>query len=173
MFAAPSVRWTDPRAQLLNGAGWQTVRAETLAGLGLAAPGAAHLTELAGALDAAWRLLAQRLEQAGPEVSVRLVPAEDGRVKLAVDRLEAIGESESLKTLRAETHPVHQRVLVRGISVKWAQDVHEFRQRQDPVPLRRERTVSALAGVGVGAQHAMRPASVLAASVGGIHLHLG
>ncbi|MBB5781869.1 TnpA family transposase [Nonomuraea jabiensis] len=101
VFAAPSVRWADPRAQLLDGAAWQAVRAETLAGLGLAAPVAAHLAELTGALDAARRLLARRLEQAGPEASVRLVPGEDGRVKLAVDRLEAIGESESLKTLRA------------------------------------------------------------------------
>ncbi|GAT70050.1 transposase [Planomonospora sphaerica] len=101
VFACPSVRWADPRTRLLDGPAWQAVREETLAGLGLAMPVHRHLSELVGALDAAWHLLAERLEQAGPEASVRLVPAADGRVKLAVDRLEAVGESDSLKRLRA------------------------------------------------------------------------
>lgn len=100
IFASPSVRWADPRAQLLDGAGWRGVRGEVLAGLGLAGPAERHLAELAGELDAAWRLLAGRLAEAGTDAPVRLVPEADGRIKLAVDRLEAIGEPASLTELR-------------------------------------------------------------------------
>ena len=51
-------------------------------------------------LDAAWRLLADRMAEAGANAPVRLVSEDDGRIKLAVDRLEAIGEPESLTRLR-------------------------------------------------------------------------
>jgi TnpA family transposase len=100
IFAAPSVRWADPRAQLLDGAGWHGVRDEVLAGLGLTGPTDRHLAGLTGELDAAWRLLADRLAEAGTDAPVRLVPDADGRIKLAVDRLEAIGEPASLTQLR-------------------------------------------------------------------------
>lgn len=71
-------------------------------GGGLADPVESHLRELTGTLDAAWRLLAQRLEEAGPDASVRITPAgDDGRVRLAVDRLDAVGEPDSLVELRA------------------------------------------------------------------------
>jgi hypothetical protein len=50
---------------------------------------------MAGELDAASRLLAARLAEAGTDVPVRLVPDADGRIKLAVDRLEAMGEPAS------------------------------------------------------------------------------
>jgi TnpA family transposase len=102
VFAGPSLRWADPRAQLLDGAEWSAVRGEVLAGLGLAEPAERHLSELTVALDAAWRLLGQRLEEAGPDASMRVVPGDvDGRVKLAVERLDAVGEPESLVQLRA------------------------------------------------------------------------
>ncbi|MEU6409195.1 hypothetical protein [Microbispora sp. NPDC046933] len=93
VFAALSARWVDPRAQLLDGAAWQAVRADILAGLGLAAPVQTHLAELAG-----------------PQASVRLVPTDEGRVKLAVGRPEAAGESESLKSLRATVAAMLPRV---------------------------------------------------------------
>ena len=100
IFAAPSARWADPRAQLLDGTGWQGVRDEVLTGLGLTGAADRHLAELVRALDTGWRLLADRLAEAGTDATVRLVPDADGRIKLAVDRLEAIGEPESLTRLR-------------------------------------------------------------------------
>jgi TnpA family transposase len=100
IFAAPSARWADPRAQLLDGTGWQGVRDEVLTGLGLTGAADRHLAELVRALDTGWRLLADRLAAAGTDAPVRLVPDADGRIKLAVDRLEAIGEPESLTRLR-------------------------------------------------------------------------
>lgn len=100
IFADPSARWADPRAQLLDGEGWDGVRSEVLTGLGLAETADRHLGGLVRELDAAWRLLADRMADAGAEAPVRLVPEDDGRIKLAVDRLEAIGEPESLTRLR-------------------------------------------------------------------------
>ena len=55
IFAAPSLRWADPRAMLLHGPAWEAVRPEIAAGLGLAGPPEEHLRELARSLDAAWR----------------------------------------------------------------------------------------------------------------------
>jgi hypothetical protein len=82
-----------------------------LAGLGLAEPAERHLSELTGGLDAAWRLLGQRLEEAGPDASVRIVRGDvDGRVKLAVERLDAVGEPASLVQLRAAVAAMLPRV---------------------------------------------------------------
>jgi TnpA family transposase len=100
IFARPSVRWADPRAQLLDGDAWDGVRGEVLTGLGLAEPADRHLSGLVRELDAAWRLLADRMAGARQDAPVRLVPGDDGRIRLAVDRLEAIGEPESLTWLR-------------------------------------------------------------------------
>jgi len=100
VFAEPSQRWADPRARLLDGAEWTVVRDEVLAGLGLTDPVQQHLTEYATTLDAAWRQLAQRIEEAGPDASVRVVPGEAGRMRLSVQRLEKLGDPPSLVDLR-------------------------------------------------------------------------
>ena len=100
LFAAPSLRWADPRAMLLHGSAWEAVRAEITASLGLAGPAEEHLRDLARSLDTAWREMTQRLAAAGPEASVQIVPAECDRVRLSVERLDAIGEPEPLKQLR-------------------------------------------------------------------------
>lgn len=63
VFARPSLRCSDPRVHLLDGADWLAVRDEVLAGLGLGEPVEAHLAGYAAALDATWRLLAQRIEE--------------------------------------------------------------------------------------------------------------
>jgi len=100
VFAHPSLRWSDPRARPLDGADWLAVRDEVLTGLGLAGPVDEHLAEYAATLDAAWRLLVQRIEEAGPDASVRIVPGAGGRMRLSVERLEALGEPPSLVVLR-------------------------------------------------------------------------
>ncbi|KJE25284.1 transposase, TnpA family [Frankia torreyi] len=110
VFALRSQRWSDPRARLLADEGWDRVRGEVLAGLGLAAPVETHLRELAGSLDAAWRQTVDRLAEAGPDSPVRVEPAADGRMRLAVSRLEALGEPDSLVALRATTAAMLPRV---------------------------------------------------------------
>lgn len=100
VFARPSLRWSDPRAQLLTGADWLLVRDEVLTRLGLTDPVEQHLAAYAAALDAAWRLLAQRITEAGPDASVRIVPGDGGRMRLSVEKLEALGEPAALVALR-------------------------------------------------------------------------
>lgn len=67
IFADPSVRWADPRAQLLDGDGWDGVRGDVLTGLGLAETADRHLGEIVRELDAAWRLLADQMAEAGQD----------------------------------------------------------------------------------------------------------
>lgn len=58
---APSNRWADPRAWLLDGPRWEAMRADVLAGLSLTEDADGHLAQLTRGLDAAWRQIADRL----------------------------------------------------------------------------------------------------------------
>ena len=100
VFASPSHRWSDPRARLLDGPGWEAVREDVLAGLSLDMPVEEHLAELVRGLDAGWKQLAERLQEAGPAAKVSIEVQDDGRVKLNVDKLGALGEPRSLAWLR-------------------------------------------------------------------------
>ncbi len=101
IFASPSHRYSNPRAKLLDGKGWEAVRADVLAGLSLDMPVEEHLTDLVRVLDAAWKQMADRLEEAGDEAKVSVeIPEGGGRAKLNVDKLGALGEPKSLRWLR-------------------------------------------------------------------------
>jgi TnpA family transposase len=107
MFARVSLRWADPRQQLLDGERWTAVRAKVLAGLDLAAPVAEHLAGLAAALDAAHRDTATRIAvsidqaaDAGVEPVVSVVTDRDGKPRLRTKRLEPVGEPRELAELR-------------------------------------------------------------------------
>jgi hypothetical protein len=56
-----------------------------------------HLAELVRGLDAGWKQLAERLQEAGPAAKVSIEVQDDGRVKLNVDKL---GEPKALTWLR-------------------------------------------------------------------------
>ncbi|GAA2593295.1 hypothetical protein GCM10010411_28010 [Actinomadura fulvescens] len=99
VFASPSHRWSDPRARLLDGAEWEAVREDVLAGLSLDMPVEEHLAELVRGLDAGWKPLAERLAEAGPSARVSIETTDSGRVRLNVDKLGALGEPQSLAWL--------------------------------------------------------------------------
>nr|WP_262697948.1 hypothetical protein [Streptomyces sp. NEAU-383] len=65
VFASPSHRWSNPRARLLDGPDWEAVEEDVLAGLSLDMPVEQHLAALVRGLDAGWKQLAERLEEAG------------------------------------------------------------------------------------------------------------
>lgn len=100
IFATPSHRWSDPRARLLQGKGWDAVREDVLAGLSLTEDAVVHLTELTAVLDATWKQMAERLEEAGPDAKISIEVQPNGRAKLNVEKLNALGEPKSLKWLR-------------------------------------------------------------------------
>ncbi|WP_431031510.1 Tn3 family transposase [Plantibacter sp. RU18] len=103
VFATCSHRWADPRARLLVGPAWESVRPEILNGLGLDVPVDAHLSGMVSLLDATWLQAAARLEEAGEDARVKIVPAADGRARLSVERLEALEIPDSLTWLKATT----------------------------------------------------------------------
>lgn len=103
VFATCSYRWGDPRARLLEGAAWEEAKPKILGSLGLEAPVSDHLRGLVDVLDAAWRQTADRLEEAGPESSIRIVLGGEGRMRLSVDRLDAADIPASLADLRSVT----------------------------------------------------------------------
>ncbi|HEY9328469.1 MAG TPA: Tn3 family transposase [Streptomyces sp.] len=103
VFASPSSRWADPRARLLDGKQWEAVADDVLASLSLDEPVEEHLAGRVRALDAAWQLMAERLEEAGQDAKLSFEIQPNGRLKLNVDRLGALGESRSLKWLRKTT----------------------------------------------------------------------
>ncbi|MCY1649300.1 Tn3 family transposase [Streptomyces sp. NPDC048212] len=103
VFASPSNRWADPRARLLDGKQWEAVADDVLASLSLDEPVEEHLAGRVRALDAAWQLMAERLEEAGQDAKLSFEIQPNGRLKLNVDRLGALGESRSLKWLRKTT----------------------------------------------------------------------
>nr|WP_241911333.1 Tn3 family transposase [Streptomyces sp. DH-12] len=111
IFAAPSDRWADPRARLLDGPRWEAMRGDVLAGLSLSEDVGEHLATLTRGLDAAWRQMAGRLAEAGDEAKVGIVvPEGGGRARLSVDKLGAVGEPESLTWLKTTTEAVLPRI---------------------------------------------------------------
>jgi len=99
VFATPSHRWGDPRAQLLDGPGWEAIRPVILDGLGLTGPVQEHLRGLVGRLDAAWVQMADRFAE--DTASVRIVPDVGGRMRLSVERLDALEVPEPGRVARA------------------------------------------------------------------------
>nr|WP_234538550.1 hypothetical protein [Streptomyces shenzhenensis] len=82
-------------ADLDVAAQWAAVEEDELAGLSPDMPVAEHLAELVRGLDAGWKLLTERLEEAGPAAKVSIEAQDDGRVKLNVGNLGALGEPKS------------------------------------------------------------------------------
>ncbi|MEU4516281.1 Tn3 family transposase [Nonomuraea wenchangensis] len=111
VFASPSLCWADPRAHLLAGAQWEAIAEDVLASLSLTDPVQKHLNDKVVALDAAWKQTAARLEEAGEDALVSVVtPAGGGRARLSVEKLGALGESESLAWLRAACQAMLPRI---------------------------------------------------------------
>ncbi len=84
----------------MDGKEWDAVCEDVLAGLSLDMPVEEHLAGLVSALDAAWKLMAERLEEAGKDAKVSIEVQPNGRAKLNVDALGALGEPKSLRWLR-------------------------------------------------------------------------
>jgi Tn3 transposase DDE domain len=87
------------------------MRPDVLAGLSLAEDAGEHLAQLTRALDAAWRQMADRMEEAGDDAKVEIVvPEGGGRATLSVDKLGAVGEPESLTWLKNTTEAMLPRI---------------------------------------------------------------
>ena len=130
VFASPSQRWSDPRARLLDGPRWEALRHDVLAGLSLQMPVGEHLASPSRGLDAAWRQMAERLDEAGADAKVEVVvPTDGGLPRLSVVNLGALDEPESLIWLCKTTAAMLPRVDLPDLLFEvhaWTGFLHAF-----------------------------------------------
>jgi TnpA family transposase len=96
VFVSPSERWSDPRAKLLHGAGWQTVRTHVCRTLGRSETAMPELERLTNELDTAYRRTAAGLSA---NAAARIQRA-GGQDRLVVTGLDKIDEPATLVELR-------------------------------------------------------------------------
>ncbi len=96
-FVAPSERWGDSRAKLLQGEAWTAARPQVCRSLGRETDATAELAALGAQLDATYRRTAENLAT-NPAVRVA---REKGRDTLVITPLDKLDEPASLKALRA------------------------------------------------------------------------
>jgi hypothetical protein len=107
LFIAPSERWVDPRAKLLQGPDWAAVGADVCRTLGRSATADDELANLQTELDAAYRRTAEQL----PRNTSARIERHGGRDTLVVTGLDRLEEPASLLALRRRA----QRALPRLI----------------------------------------------------------
>jgi len=97
VFVAPSVRWGDPRAKLLQGAAWAAARPQICRTLGWSRDPQAELATLGRQLDDAYQRMATNLPT---NTAVRVVQVA-GRDTIVLTPLDLLPEPASLIALRA------------------------------------------------------------------------
>ncbi len=75
---------------------------------GAAAPGS-----LVAVLDATWKQMAERLQEAGSDAKISIEVQPNGRAKLNVEKLHALGEPKSLKWLRERVEKMLPKIDLR------------------------------------------------------------
>jgi hypothetical protein len=106
VFVAPSLRWGDPRAQLLQGAHWEAARAQVCRTLGRAATPEDELAGLATQLKEAYHRTVTGL----PTNAAARVETTAGRDRLVLTGLEKLDESPRLLALREHVAALLPRV---------------------------------------------------------------
>lgn len=106
IFVAPSWRYADPRAGLLEGAEWETTRPIICRTLGLSASPEPTLNALAAELDSTYRAVAARLPN---NPAVRFEAAGD-RQELVLSPLDKLDEPATLISLREKVAGMLPRV---------------------------------------------------------------
>jgi TnpA family transposase len=106
LFVAPSRRWGDPRAKLLQGAAWEAARPAVCRILGRSAAPDADLATLSRLLDDAYRRTAANLTG---NAAVR-IETTTGKPTLVLTPLDKLDEPPSLVTLRDQVAGLVPRV---------------------------------------------------------------
>jgi TnpA family transposase len=106
IFISPSVRWSNPRAKLLQGEAWEALRPQVCRILDLEALPQKELEQMGQQLDAAYQCTAQNWVN---NSAVRL-EIENGRQTLILSHLDKLEESESLRALKRQVNALLPRV---------------------------------------------------------------
>lgn len=99
IFVAPSARWADPRAKLLQGDAWTAARPQVARTLNHKITPEDELGELKQELADAYSRVAANL----PNNAFVRIEQEDGKDVLVLSPLDALDEPDSLLELRADT----------------------------------------------------------------------
>jgi len=97
VFAAPGIRYADPRIGMLERQAWQNAKGTVCRTLGRTLDGQAEVQRLAGLLDETFRRVAGRADR-NPELTFE---TEKGRRRISVARLDRLAEPDSLLALRS------------------------------------------------------------------------
>lgn len=106
IFTSPSERWDDPRAKLLQGPAWETLRPRICLSLDHSPTPEVELDALARQLDEAYRRTAENLP-ANAAVRIERVDGKDTPILTGLDKLE---EPSSLQLLREQVEALLPRV---------------------------------------------------------------
>ncbi len=106
VFVAPSYKWGDLRAQLLQGSAWEAARPQVGRMLGRSLPPEPELERLRQQLDEAYQRTAAGL----PDNAAVHIEQTGGKASLAVTPLDELPEPESLLRLREAVQALTPRV---------------------------------------------------------------
>ncbi|MDB0554502.1 Tn3 family transposase, partial [Ralstonia solanacearum] len=121
VFVAPSWRYADPRAGLLEGAEWEAARPIICRTLGLSATPEPTLRSMAEELDRTYRAVAARLPH---NPAVRFETNKDGKQDLVLSPLDALDEPPSLIALRDKIASMLPRVDLTELILEIAARTH-------------------------------------------------
>ncbi len=125
IFVSPSERWGDPRARLLQGQAWQSMRAQVCRSLDHSPTPEPELYMLAEQLDEAYRRTAENLPN---NASVRIEHV-GGRATPVITSLDKLEEPQSLKLLKEQVTSLLPRVDLPELMLEvqqWADFSTEF-----------------------------------------------
>jgi len=125
IFVAPSERWGDPRAKLLQGHAWEAVRTQICRTLGRSPAPTDELAALAGQLDAAYRQTERHL----PTNAAVRIEQQDGRAVPVLTGLDKLDEPASLLALRRQVNALLPRVDLTDLVLEvmsWTRCAEEF-----------------------------------------------
>lgn len=100
VFAAPGIRYADPRIGMLESRAWQSAKGTVCRSLGHSLDGVAEVQNLIHLLNDTYARVASRAEQNADLQFER----EGGRTRISVAKLDRLIEPTSLITLRRDVH---------------------------------------------------------------------
>ena len=125
IYTPNSIRWGDPRAELIDADVWDQQRDQACAGLALDPDPANVISRLSQALDGAWRRLGDGMET-NPDFKIE---HRDGQDRIVITPLDAVEEPASLIDLRRHVDALEPEVEIADVPLEvhgWTGFLNEY-----------------------------------------------